>query len=46
MPKSTLPVVNKSIGVGYADLYEEDTIEIVRKKYEREIQVFGYKFSS
>jgi chondroitin 4-sulfotransferase 11 len=46
LPKSILPVVNKSFGVDYADLYEEDTIEIVRKKYEREIRIFGYKFSS
>jgi chondroitin 4-sulfotransferase 11 len=44
MPKKVLPVVNRSSGIGYADLYEKDTVEIVHKKYAREIRLFGYKF--
>ena len=31
-------------GENYRDQYSEQAIQIVRKKYEREIEFFGYEF--
>ena len=44
--KKKLPWVNKSNthGENYRDQYSEQTIKIVGKKYEREIEFFGYEF--
>ena len=46
LERKELPWVNKSNmnGESYRDQYSEQAIQIVRKKYEREIEFFGYEF--
>ena len=42
--ESTLPVVNSSQHRNYADYYNKETEEIVRRRYAVDIERFGYKF--
>jgi hypothetical protein len=42
--KNSLPLRNQSNHSGYKEYYDEITIEIVRKKYIRDVKFFGYHF--
>ncbi len=41
---ATLPHIKGSKHLGYRDYYDEQGIEIVRKRYAKDIQNFGYEF--
>jgi hypothetical protein len=40
----TLKAVNKSNNQDYKSQYDEETIDIVRKTYQRDLELFGYDF--
>lgn len=42
--RSPLPVKNQTSHNHYSQYYDDETIEIVAKKYEEDIKRFGYKF--
>tara|TARA_X000001036_G_scaffold439146_1_gene489159 strand:- start:3123 stop:3764 length:642 start_codon:yes stop_codon:yes gene_type:complete len=44
IPAPKLPHVNKSKVNNYVDYYNEESVEIVAKKYAKDIDYFGYKF--
>ena len=44
IPAPKLPHVNKSKVHNYVDYYDEESMEIVAKKYAKDIDYFGYKF--
>jgi len=44
IPYTRLPHRNKSNREDYRKYYDKELIEIVRKKYELDIQLFGYEF--
>lgn len=41
---TSLPHVKKSNRGSYKEYYDPETIEIVRKWFERDIEIFGYQF--
>ena len=44
LPEIELPHLNKSHHKSYKDFYNDELIEIVRKKYKKDIEFFGYEF--
>ena len=46
IPYQTLPVVNKSYREHYSKYYDEELIELVKRKYRDEIELFNYKFET
>ena len=44
VPKRSLPRLNALSYGSYKDYYQHDTVEIIRTKYKKEIEMFGYTF--
>jgi len=44
LPNYKLPHVNRSAHRSYKEYFNEQTIEIIRKKYRKDLELFKYKF--
>lgn len=44
LPNYKLPHVNKSTHRSYKEYFDEQTIEIIRNNYRKDIEIFNYKF--